>query len=179
MSWYVLQVYSGFEDKTSEAIKELATKLSVEKNIKEILIPTHDVLRSSYGKKVVIKKKFLPGYILINMDMAEDFLHLIKTLPKVSGFIGASKDGLPYPVSEAEINKLLNSTVDQNSNNVNMEPMFDVGEQVNIISGPFNRFKGVIEEVEEDKRKIKVAVSIFGRLTPVELEYHQVEKLDT
>jgi transcriptional antiterminator NusG len=178
MNWYVLQVYSGFENKISDIIRELATKRGLDSKISKILVPTHDITQVRYGKKITMKKNFLPGYVLINMDLTEELLHLIRSIPRVSSFIGAtSKDGMPFPVTEDEINRLMNYAEDKNNSSETPEFNFEVGEEVHIISGPFSSFDGIIEEIEEDRRKIKVAVSIFGRATPVELEPHQVEKL--
>ena len=176
MNWYILQVYSGSETKVMHAIEELALKTGFDKNIDEILVPTQDVTQLRYGKKVVLKKKFLPGYILLKMDLSEDLFHLIRSIPRVSNFVGSSKDIMPFPVSQEEVNKMLDITTNTNQSDLLNDVVFEVGEAVHIISGPFTSFNGVIQEVEHDKKKIKVAVSIFGRLTPVELEYMQVEK---
>jgi transcriptional antiterminator NusG len=176
MSWYILQVYAGSETKVVESIQDLALKTGFDKNIEEVLVPTQDVTQVRYGKKIIVKKKFLPGYILLNMNLTEDLYRLIKSIQRVSGFVGASKDELPFPVSQAEIDKMINITSNSEKTPIVSDIHFEVGENISIISGPFSSFKGVIEVVEEERRKLKVAVSIFGRLTPVELEYHQVEK---
>ncbi len=176
MNWYILQVYAGSEAKVVQAIEDLALKTGFNKDIDEILVPTQDVTQLRYGKKVVLKKKFLPGYILLKMNLSEDLFHLIRSIPRVSNFVGASKDVMPFPIPQEEINKMLDITTNVNHNTILDDIIFEVGESVHIISGPFTSFNGVIQEVDSDKKKIKVAVSIFGRLTPVELEYIQVEK---
>lgn len=176
MGWYILQVYAGSETKVVESIEDMALKTGFDKHIEEILVPTQDVTQVRYGKKIIVKKKFLPGYILLRMNLTEDLYRLIKSIQRVSGFVSSSKDQLPFPVSQAEIDKMINITSNSEKNPVISDIHFEVGENISIINGPFSSFKGIIESVEEDKQKLKVAVSIFGRLTPVELEYNQVEK---
>ncbi len=178
MNWYVLQVYSGYEKQILEAIEEIVKKKGLESKIKEIFVPTQDVLQVRYGKKSSVKKRLITGYMFINMDLDDNLLHVIKNIPRVSGFIGSTdKDGFPFPVSQAEIDKMVSYADSQNSNMANNVMNFDIGEEISIIHGPFASFKGTIEEIDEEKAKIKVAVSIFGRMTPVELEYIQVEKI--
>lgn len=177
MNWYILQVYSGYEKRVLESIKELVEKKGLESRIQEIFIPTQEVLQMRYGKKNNVKKNLIRGYVFINMDINEQLLHLIKSVSGVSNFIGSkNKDGIPFPVSQEEIDRMLNLVDNQNSATANNNIRFHVGEEVKIISGSFDSFTGVIQEVEEEKMKLKVSVSIFGRMTPVELEYNQVEK---
>jgi transcriptional antiterminator NusG len=177
MDWYILQVYSGFENKVAESIMDLAKKRDLLDNIAEILIPTQDVIQLRYGKKINVKRKFLPGYVLLNIKLTEDLLYLIKSIPRVSIFVGnTNKEGVPYPVTQEEIDKLMLNATDLGSQNKEVEIIFDLGEVVNIINGPFTSFSGTIENIDTERKKLNVSVSIFGRATPVELEYHQVEK---
>ncbi|MCL2567795.1 MAG: transcription termination/antitermination protein NusG [Alphaproteobacteria bacterium] len=178
MNWYILQVYSGYEKRVLESIKELVEKKGLESRINELFIPTQEVLQMRYGKKNSVKKNLIRGYVFLNMSLDEQLFHLIKGVNGVSKFLGAlDKDGIPFPVSQAEIDKMLNQVDTQNSMSNNSHNHFEVGEEVKIISEPFASFKGIIQEIEEEKMKLKISVSIFGRQTPVELEYHQVEKI--
>lgn len=178
MNWYILQVYPGFENQIEKTIKEKAEKKGLGDCIKDILIPTEEALQMRYGKKNTVKRNLVTGYIFINMDLNDQLLHLIKSIPKVSNFLGSlDKYGVPFPVSQAEIDRMLNTVDNQNSNAVNNNVYFKVGEEIKIISGSFDSFTGIIQEIEEEKAKLKVSVSIFGRMTPVELEYNQVEKI--
>ncbi|MDR0484263.1 MAG: transcription termination/antitermination protein NusG [Alphaproteobacteria bacterium] len=178
MNWYILQVYSGYEKRVLESIKEVVEKKGLEARIKELFIPTQEVLQMRYGKKNSIKKNLIRGYVFLNMDLNDQLFHLIKSISGVSKFLGAlDKEGIPFPVSQAEIDKMLNQVDSQNSVASNAANTFEVGEEVKIISEPFASFKGIIQEIEEEKMKLKISVSIFGRQTPVELEYNQVEKI--
>lgn len=179
-NWYILQVYSSFENRVVESIQELVKKRNIEGQIKEILVPTQDVSQVRYGKKVNLKKKFLPGYVLLNMEMTEELYLLIRSLPRVSSFVGGvSNAGLPFAVSQQEVDKLLASVSEKSSSEEQELIHFEVGESLNIISGPFASFTGVIEDIDSEKKKLRLSVSIFGRSTPVELEYHQVEKVES
>lgn len=172
--WYVLHVYSGFEKKVAESIKEKAAKQGLEEFIDEILVPTEEVVEVKRGQKVNAERKFYPGYVLAKLDMNDNVWHLIKNTPKVSGFLGAGGTR-PVAISEREaqrIMKQLQDGVDRPRPSVT----FDIGEEVKVTDGPFASFNGIVEEIDEDKAKLKVSVSIFGRATPVELEYSQVEK---
>ena len=172
-NWYIVQTYSSFEKKVANNIKENITKKKLENEIEEVLIPTHDVTEVKRGKRVQRKKKYFPGYVLVKMTMNKDLYHMIKGIQKVSGFLG--QPGIPSPVSEEDIKKIMGQIKDGV-----VQPKsgttFDIGEKVQVIDGPFASFSGLVEEVDEDKLRLKLSVSIFGRPTPVELEYNQVEK---
>ena len=175
MNWYIVQSYSSFENKVATAIKEEVKKAKIENKIEEIIVPTHDVTEVKRGKRVQRKKKYFPGYVLVKMDMDNQLYHLIKNIKKVSGFLG--QKGLPVPVSEQEIQKIMgqikDGLVDSKSGIT-----YTVGEKVQVIDGPFASFNGLVEEVDEDKLRLKVSVSIFGRPTPVDLDFNQVEKAE-
>ena len=172
-NWNIIQSYSSFENKVAKAIKEEATKAKLDDKIEEVLVPTQDVTEVRRGKRFQIKKKYFPGYVLAKMDMNDQLYHLIKNIKKVSGFLG--QKGVPIPVSEKEIEKLMgqikDGVIDSKSG-----ISYTIGEKVQVIDGPFASFTGLVEDIDEDKAKLKVSVSIFGRPTPVELEYNQVEK---
>lgn len=172
--WYVLHVYSGFESKVSEAIKEKAAKQGLESHVEEILVPTEEVVEVKRGQRVNAERKFFPGYVLAKLDMNDNVWHLIKDTPKVTGFLGAGGNK-PVPISEAEAQRILQQ-VQEGIERPRPSVVYDIGEEVKVIDGPFASFNGVVEEVDEEKAKLKVSVSIFGRSTPVELEYSQVEK---
>lgn len=172
--WYVLHVYSGFESKVAEAIQEKARKKGLEDFVEEILVPTEEVVEVKRGQRVNTERKFFPGYVLAKLDMQDDVWHLIKDTPKVSGFLGAGGTK-PVPISEAEAKRIMNQ-VQEGIDSPRPSVIYDVGEEVKVIDGPFASFNGIVEEVDEEKAKLKVSVSIFGRSTPVELEYGQVEK---
>jgi len=175
MNWYIVQSYSSFENKVAEAIKDESIKAKIKDKIEEIIVPTHDVTEVKRGKRVQRKKKYFPGYVLVKMDMDNQLYHLIKNIKKVSGFLG--QKGLPVPVSEQEIQKIMgqikDGLVDSKSGIT-----YTVGEKVQVIDGPFASFNGLVEEVDEDKLRLKVSVSIFGRPTPVDLDFNQVEKAE-
>ena len=158
-NWYIVQVYSGYENRVVESLNELIVKKDLQDSIEDILVPTHTVSQVRYGKKIELKKKFLPGYVLLKMIMSEEIFLLIRSIPRVSSFVGGiSKDGLPYPVSQEEIDKLLNNAVDRQQDISELALRFDVGESVNIINGPFSSFTGVIEEVDTDRKKLILSV---------------------
>ena len=173
-NWYIVQSHSSFENKVAQLIKEEAEKAKISEKIEEIIVPTHDVTEVKRGKRVQRKKKFFPGYVLIKSEMDNNIYHMIKSIKKVSGFLGSK--GIPVPVSEKEIEKILGQIKDgvaQGQTGIE----YSVGEKVQVIDGPFASFNGMVEEIDEDKSRLKVSVLIFGRPTPVELEYNQVEKV--
>jgi len=172
--WYVIHVYSGFEKKVAQTIREAALKKGLEDYFSEILVPTEEVVELRRGKKVNAERKFIPGYVLIKMDLSDESWHLVKDTAKVTGFLGAN--GKPAPISEKEAQRILHQ-VQEGFEHPKPSITFEVGEQVRVADGPFASFTGVVEDVDEDKSRLKVAVSIFGRATPVELEYAQVEKV--
>ena len=172
-NWYIVQSHSSFENKVAQLIKEEAQKAKVAEKIEEIVVPTHDVTEVKRGKRVQRKKKYFPGYVLIKSEMDNDLYHMIKGIKKVSGFLGTK--GIPVPVSDKEIEKILGQIKDgvaQPKSGIE----YNVGEKVQVIDGPFASFSGLVEDVDEEKSRLKVSVSIFGRPTPVDLEYNQVEK---
>ena len=173
-NWYIVQSHSNFENKVAKLIKEEAEKLNFSEKIEEIIVPTHDVTEVRRGKRVQRKKKYFPGYVLIKSEMDNDLYHIIKNIKKVSGFLG--NKGVPVPVSDKEIEKILGQIKDgvaQPKSAID----YSVGEKVQVIDGPFASFNGLIEDIDEEKLRLKVSVSIFGRPTPVDLEYNQVEKV--
>lgn len=172
--WYVLHVYSGFEKKISQQIKEQAELKGLSDAIGEIVVPTEEVTEVRRAQKVNTERKFFPGYVLIHMEMSDDAWHLVKDVPKVTGFLGNKNK--PSPISDAEAERIMKQ---QQEGTETRRPavIFEVGEQVRVADGPFTSFNGVVEDVDEDKARVKVMVSIFGRPTPVDLEYAQVEKL--
>ena len=172
-NWYIVQTFSSFEQKVSETLKDIIKKKKLEDKIEDVLIPTHEVTEVKRGKRVQRKKKYFPSYVLVKMEMNKELYHMIKNIQKVTGFLGTT--GTPVPVSDKEIDKILGNI---NEGSLVPEPIvsFDIGEQVKVCEGPFASFSGLVEEVDEEKLRLKVSVSIFGRPTPIELEYNQVEK---
>ena len=172
--WYIVHAYSNFEKKVAEDIRQKADQTGLGDLFDEVLVPTEKFVEVRRGRKVESERKFFPGYVLVKMAMTDDAYHLIKNTPKVTGFLGA--DNKPMPISNAEAERLLTQVEDGVD-----KPMptvsYEVGEQVRVSDGPFASFNGLVEEVDEERARLKVTVSIFGRATPVELEYNQVEKL--
>ena len=173
INWYIVQTFSGFEQKVASAIKEKIKKNELSNKISDIVVPVHEVTVVKKGKRVQKKKKYFPSYVLVKMEMNKDLYHMIKNIQKVTGFLGTT--GIPVPVSDKEIDKILGN-IKEGALTPEPSLSFEVGEQVKVCEGPFASFSGLVEEVDEDKSKLKVSVSIFGRPTPIELEYNQVEK---
>ncbi len=171
--WYIVHAYSNFEKKVAEAIKERAAQMGLEDHFEEVLVPMEEVVEVRRGRKVNAERKFFPGYVLVKMEMTDQAYHLIKDTPKVTGFLGT--DNKPIPISEAEAGRILHQ-VQEGVERPKSSITFEVGEQVKVADGPFASFSGLVEEVDEERARLKVTVSIFGRATPVELEYNQVEK---
>ena len=172
--WYVIHVYSGFENKVAQSIREQSEQKGLGEDFEEILVPTEEVVRMQRGTKVSTDRKFFPGYVLIKMDLSDQSWHLVKDTPKVTAFLGGG--GKPSPISDAEAQRILHQ-VTEGVDRPKPSITFDIGEQVRVSDGPFTSFNGTVEDIDEEKARLKVAVSIFGRPTPVELEYAQVEKL--
>ncbi len=172
--WYVIQVYSGFEQKIGDSIQEQAAKKGFANDIEEIMVPTQDVVELKRGQRVTTTKQVFPGYILIKMEMSDAAWHLIKNTDKVTGFLGGGRK--PVPISQKEAEAMMNNLQDGSSATATMVT-FDIGEELRVVDGPFASFNGLVEEIDEDKQRLKVSVSIFGRATPVELDYGQVEKV--
>jgi transcriptional antiterminator NusG len=172
--WYIVHAYSNFERKVADSIREKAQATGLADLFDEILVPTEKVVEVRRGRKVDAERKFFPGYVLVKMHMTDEAYHLIKNTPKVTGFLGA--DNKPMPISEAEAGRILQQ-VQEGVDRPKPSISFEVGEQVRVADGPFASFNGLVEEVDDVRARLKVAVSIFGRATPVELEYGQVEKL--
>ena len=173
MNWYIVQAYSGFEKKVVETIKDELKKYKLSDNLEEILVPTHQVTEVKKGKRTKKEKKYFPGYVLIKIELTKQIYHLIKNLQKVSGFLGSSDK--PTPISDDEIKRILGQ-VSESAVSQKTGINFEIGEKVKVCDGPFASFNGLIEEIDEERARVKVSVSIFGRSTPVELEYTQVEK---
>ena len=172
-NWYIVQTFSGFEQKVAETLKEMKKKQELSDKIDEVLVPMHEVTEVKRGKRVQRKKKYFPSYVLIRMEMNNELNHVVKNIPKVTGFLGSTEK--PAPVSEKEIDKIM-GRIKEGTLVPKTQISFEIGEQVKVCEGPFASFSGLVEEVDEEKSRLKVSVSIFGRPTPIDLEYNQVEK---
>jgi len=171
--WYIIHAYSNFENKVADSIREQAKQRHLDHLFEEIMVPKEKVVEVRRGRKVDAERKFFPGYVLVKMDLTDEAYHLIKNTPKVTGFLGS--DNKPMPISDAEAARILHQ-VQEGIERPKPSVSFEVGEQVRVSDGPFANFNGLVEEVDEARARVKVAVSIFGRPTPVELEFGQVEK---
>jgi transcription termination/antitermination protein NusG len=172
--WYIVHAYSNFEKKVAESIKEQARAQGLEDAFSEILVPTEDVVEIRRGRKVNSERKYFPGYVLVKMDLTDEAYHLVKNTPKVTGFLGSGSK--PMPVSEREVARIIGA-IEEGVERPKPTISFEIGEQVRVTDGPFASFNGAVEQVDEERTRLRVTVSIFGRATPVELEYGQVEKI--
>ncbi len=172
--WYIVHAYSNFEKKVAESIEEQVRQKGLEHLFEAVLVPTEKVVEVRRGRKVDAERKFFPGYLLVNVDLTDQAYHLIKNTPKVSGFLGS--DNKPQPISQSEADRILNQ-VQEGVDSPKPSVSYEIGEQVRVSDGPFASFNGIVQEVDEERARLKVEVSIFGRATPVDLEYGQVEKL--
>ena len=173
MNWYIVQAYSGIEKKVVESIKDILSKNKLEQHLGEIMVPTHQVTEVKKGKRSKKERKYFPGYVLVKVELNKQIYHLIKNLQKVSGFLGSGDK--PTPISDTEIQRILGQ-VSESAITQKSGISFEIGEKVKVCDGPFASFNGLVEEIDEEKSRLKVSVSIFGRATPVDLEFNQVEK---
>ena len=172
--WYVVHVYSGFERKIAQSIREQAQQKGMTEQFAEVLVPTEEVVELRRGTKVNAERKFFPGYVLVKMELTDEAFHLIKNTPKVTGFLGSGNK--PMPVTEREVARIIGA-IEEGVERPKPTITFEIGETVRVTDGPFASFNGSVEQVDEERARLRVTVSIFGRATPVELEYGQVEKV--
>jgi transcription termination/antitermination protein NusG len=172
--WYIVHTYSNFEKKVAEEIRKQAAQKHLEDIFEQVLVPTEEVVEVRRGRRIKSERRFFPGYVLVKVDLTDEAFHLIKNTPKVTGFLGSGLK--PVPITDIEAERILNQ-VAEGVEKPKTSIHFEVGEQVRVADGPFASFNGQVEEVDEERSRLKVAVSIFGRPTPVELEYGQVEKM--
>ncbi len=173
-SWYIVHVYSGFEKKVAQSLREQAQSKGMGELFEDIMVPTEEVVKMRRGQKISSERKFFPGYVLAKMEMTDESYHLVKNTPKVTGFLGTGHK--PSPITEAEADRILRQ-VQEGVERPKPSITFEIGEQVRVCDGPFTSFNGLVEDVDEEKARLNIAVTIFGRPTPVELEYSQVEKV--
>src|SRR6476660_1422251 len=174
--WYIIHAYSGFENKVRDSIMAEATRMGLDRLVENVEVPTEKVTEVRRGKKVTSDRKFFPGYVLAKLQMSDDVYHLVKNTPKVTGFLGSS--GKPQPISDAEAARILNTKDDAAAapkQRISVD--YEIGDAVKVLDGPFASFNGLVEELDFEKGRVKVSVSIFGRATPVELEFEQVERV--
>jgi transcriptional antiterminator NusG len=174
--WFIVHAYSGFEKKVASSIKEQAAQKSLSEQISEVVVPVEEVMEMRRGKKVSAERKFFPGYVLVKMDLSDETWHLVKNTAKVTGFLGGGGKGRPVPISDKEADEIFRQ-VREGVGHPKHSISFEVGESVKITEGPFESFVGVVEGVDDEKSRVKVSVTIFGRATPVDLEFSQVEKI--
>ena len=174
--WYIVHAYSGFEKKVAQAIKEQAVQNNIADLIEDVVVPVEEVTEVRRGKKVAAERKFFPGYVMVKMELTDATWHMIKNTAKVTGFLGHGGKGKPVPITEKEADAIF-AQVREGIDHPKSQISFEIGENVKIVDGPFESFVGLIEGVDEEKSRVKVSVSIFGRATPVDLEYGQVEKV--
>lgn len=173
--WYIIHAYSNFENKVRDSILDEAKRLGLEALVEEVEVPTETVTEIRRGKKVQAERKYFPGYVLAKLHMTDDVFHLVKNTPKVTGFLGAN--GKPSPISEAEAARILSTKGHHiETPKAKMKVNFEIGDEVRVLDGPFASFNGLVEEIDYDRARVKVSVSIFGRATPVELDFEQVER---
>jgi transcriptional antiterminator NusG len=174
--WYIVHAYSGFEKKVAQAIREQAVQKNIAHLIEEVVVPVEEVVEVRRGKKVAAERKFFPGYVMVKMELTDETWHMVKNTAKVTGFLGGGGKGRPVPITDKEAEVIFAQVRDGVSPS-KQTISFETGENVKIIDGPFESFVGLVEQVDEEKSRVKVSVSIFGRATPVDLEYSQVEKV--
>jgi transcriptional antiterminator NusG len=174
--WYIVHAYSNFEKKVASTIREQAEMQGLSDLIEQIEVPTEEVVEVVRGRKRTVEKRHMPGYVLVKMRMTDEAYHLVKNTPKVTGFLGAEGGKKPLPVPEVEVKRML-GTADATAERVRPKMSLEIGEKVKVTDGPFASFEGAVEDIDEDTGRLKVTVSIFGRATPVDLEYGQVEKI--
>ena len=174
--WYIIHAYSGFEGKVRDAIMAEATRMGLEQLVEQIEVPTETITEARRGKKIAVERKFMPGYVLAKLNMNDDVYHLVKNTPKVTGFLGSS--GKPQAITEAEAARILNTKEEAAAAapKAKLKVDYEIGDSVKVLDGPFASFNGIVEELDFDRSRVKVSVSIFGRATPVELEFEQVER---
>ena len=172
--WYIIHAYSGFENKVRDSILSEAERLGLSDGVEAVEVPTETVTEVKRGKKVQVERKFMPGYVLAKLQLTDDVYHLVKNTPKVTGFLGSGSK--PIPVSEKEVARIIGA-IEEGVERPKPTITFEIGEQVRVTDGPFASFNGAVEQVDEERARLRVTVSIFGRATPVELEYNQVEKV--